>query len=62
MDYTYPSIFFSYFLFFLYLFGGIYFCIRSARRGYWGEEAKYHVFDDQSAPKTPVATAPKGAS
>ena len=50
MDYTYPSVFFSYFLFFLFLFGGIYFCIRSAKRGYWGEEAKYHVFEEGEVP------------
>ncbi len=49
MDYTYPSVFFSYFLFFLFLGGGIFFCVRSWKRGYWGpdqEKAKYHVFEE----------------
>jgi hypothetical protein len=43
-DYVYPSIFFSYFLFFMFLAGGIFFFIRSLRDGYWGsnsEEVKY---------------------
>jgi hypothetical protein len=56
MDYTYPSIFFSYFLFFLFLVGGIYFCIRSLKRGYWGKDAedvKYHVFDELKVGGTP---------
>ncbi len=49
MDYTYPSIFFSYFIFFLFLAGGIFFCIRSLKRGYWtrdAEDVKYQVFND----------------
>jgi len=49
MDYTWPSVFFSYFLFFLFLFGALFFCIRSWKRGYWssnGENVKYHVFDE----------------
>ncbi len=53
MDYTYPSIFFSYFLFVLFLAGGVFFCIRSLKRGYWGKDAedvKYRVFDDGEAP------------
>ncbi len=53
MDYTYPSVFLSYFLFFLFLFGAIYFCIRSFRRGYWGgesEDVKFHVFDEGDKP------------
>jgi hypothetical protein len=53
MDYTYPSVFFSYFLFALFLAGGIYFCLRSLKRGYWSkdsEDVKYHVFDEGEAP------------
>jgi len=53
MDYTYPSIFFSYFLFFMFLVGGVFFCVRSLKRGYWGrdsEDVKYHVFEDGEGP------------
>ncbi len=39
-DYVYPSIFFSYFLFFLFLVGGIFFFVRSFRDGYWGSKVK----------------------
>jgi len=49
MDYTYPSVFFSYFLFFLFLCGGIFFFLRSFRDGYWGkdsEEVKYRMLND----------------
>ena len=52
MDYTYPSVFFSYFLFFLFMFGALYFFIRSFRDGYWGassEEVKYQVFADEDS-------------
>jgi len=48
-DYVYPSVFFSYFLFFLFLVGGIYFFIRSFRDGYWGskgEDPKYRMLED----------------
>lgn len=51
-DYVYPSVFFAYFYFFLLLAGAIYFCIRSARHGYWGpesEEAKYRMLQDEDA-------------
>lgn len=50
MDYTYPSVFFSYFLFFLSLFVALFFFIRSIRDGYWGkdsEDVKYRIFDDE---------------
>jgi hypothetical protein len=50
MDYTYPSVFFSYFLFAMFLAGGIYFFVRSIRDGYWGEESedvKYQMLQDE---------------
>ncbi len=50
MDYTYPSVYFSYFLFFLFLGGALYFFVRSFRDGYWGagsEDVKYQVFEDE---------------
>jgi hypothetical protein len=49
IDYVYPSIFFSYFLFFLFLVGGIFFFIRSLRGGYCGshsEDPKYRMLAD----------------
>jgi hypothetical protein len=48
-DYVYPSIFFSYFLFFLFLVGGIFFFLRSFRDGYWGqhsEDTKFRMLSD----------------
>ena len=48
-DYVYPSIFFSYSLFFLFLIGAIFFMVRSIKHGYWGrdsEEAKYRMLED----------------
>jgi hypothetical protein len=54
-DYVYPSIFFSYSLFFLFLVGGIFFFVRSFRDGYWGskgEEPKYRMLEDDS----PIST------
>ncbi|MCW5976465.1 MAG: hypothetical protein KIT09_00230 [Bryobacteraceae bacterium] len=54
-DYTYPSIFFSYFLFFLFLAGGLFFFFRSLRHGYFGpaaEDVKYRMLeDDEEAPR-----------
>jgi hypothetical protein len=52
MDYSYPSIFFSYFLFFLLAFGALFFFIRSVKHGYWGrrsEEAKYRMLEDEDS-------------
>jgi hypothetical protein len=49
MDYTYPSIFFANLMFFILLAGGVYFCIRSRKDGYWGqssEEPKYRMLQD----------------
>jgi len=48
-DYVYPSVFLSYFLFFLFLAGAVFFFIRSLRHGYWGshsEDAKYRMLAD----------------
>jgi len=48
-DYVYPSIFLSYFLFFIFLAGGIFFFVRSFRDGYWGskgEDPKYRMLED----------------
>jgi hypothetical protein len=51
-DYTYPSIFFSYFLFFLLAVGAAYFFFRSLKDGYMGrnsEEPKYRMLEDDPA-------------
>ena len=48
-DYSYPSIFLSYFLFLLLAGGALYFLIRSVRDGYWGkhsEDVKYRMLED----------------
>jgi len=53
-DYVYPSIFFSYSLFFLFLVGAIFFLVRSIRYGYWGknsEEPKYRMLSDDETYK-----------
>jgi hypothetical protein len=50
VDYTYPSIFFSYFLFLIFLVGGLFFFFRSFKDGYWGkhaEDIKYRMFEDE---------------
>ena len=49
-DYTYPSIFFAYLLFFLFLIGALYFFFKTWKDGYWGkesEEAKYRMLEDE---------------
>ncbi|HWC96200.1 MAG TPA: hypothetical protein VG456_05615 [Candidatus Sulfopaludibacter sp.] len=51
-DYTWPSVYFAYFFFFLCLVLAVYFCLRSRKDGYWskeGEDIKYHVFEDWQA-------------
>lgn len=51
-DYTYPSIFLSYLLFFLFAGGSVFFFIRSVKDGYWGprsEEVKYRMLADEEA-------------
>ena len=50
MDYVYPQHLSPYFLFFLFLVGGIFFFVRSLRDGYWGEHSedlKYRMLDDE---------------
>ncbi len=52
-DYSYPSVFFAYFLFLLLLAGAVYFFVRSFRDGYWGRDSelpKYRMMKDESAP------------
>jgi len=49
-DYTYPSVYFSYFLFALLAGGAVFFFIRSLKDGYLGphsEEPKYRMFIDE---------------
>jgi len=58
-DYVYPSIFFCYFLFFLFLVGAIFFFVRSVRDGYWGEhgeDVKYQMMQDDHAPQNSSET------
>jgi hypothetical protein len=64
-DYTWPSVYFSYFFFTICLGVAVFFFIRSLRDGYWtkgGEDVKYHVFDDgregQALP-APADAAPR---
>jgi len=48
MDYTYPSIYFSYLFFFLMFLLAVFFCIKTAKDGYWGkhgEDVKFQVLD-----------------
>ena len=48
-DYVYPSIFFSYSLFFLFVIGAAFFLMRSRKHGYWGknsEDPKYRMLED----------------
>jgi hypothetical protein len=48
-DYSYPGIFLSYGLFFLFVIGAAYFLARSWKHGYWGkdsEAAKYRMLRD----------------
>jgi hypothetical protein len=57
-DYTYPSIFFSYFLFVLLAGGAAYFFIRSLKDGYLGhnsEEPKYRMLRDDDEQDSPAA-------
>jgi len=48
-DYTYPSVFLAYLLFFLCVAGAIFFLVRSRHDVYWGsesEEPKYRMLAD----------------
>ena len=54
-DYVYPSVFLSYLMFFLFLFGAIFFLVRSRRGGYWGEQSedpKYRMLADDDEAET----------
>jgi len=59
-DYTYPSVYFSYFLFFLLAGGAMYFFIRSLKGGYLGrnsEEPKYRMLRDDNDEATVSGSA-----
>jgi hypothetical protein len=46
-DYTWPSVYFAYGFFTLMFSLAVYFCVRTWKLGYWGqngEEVKHHVF------------------
>jgi hypothetical protein len=48
-DYTYPSVYLAYLMFFLCLAGAIFFLVRSRHSGYWGahsEDPKYRMLSD----------------
>jgi len=49
MDYTWPSVYFAY-LFFFIMFGlAVFFCVKTARDGYWGkdgEDIKHRMLED----------------
>lgn len=50
-DYSYPSVYFSYFLFALFAGGAVFFFIRSLKDGYLGrnsEEPKYRMLLDDA--------------
>ncbi len=50
-DYTWPSVYFSYFLFFLLVAGAAWFLVRSRRDGYWGSDSeapKYRMLEDDN--------------
>ena len=62
-DYSYPSVYFSYFLFFLFAAGAVFFFVRSLKDGYLShdsEEPKYRMLQDDSEEdhfKTPRRTS-----
>ena len=55
MDYTWPSVYFAY-LFFFIMFGlAVFFCVKTAKDGYWGkdgEDVKYRMFEDDAERST----------
>jgi hypothetical protein len=58
-DYVYPSIFLAYFMFFLFVVGGVFFLVKSLRHGYWGdhsEDAKYRMLADDDETTTRKAS------
>jgi len=57
-DYSYPSVFFSYFLFLLLAGGALFFFIRSLKDGYLGpdsEEPKYRMLNDANIEETTLS-------
>lgn len=52
MDYSYPGVFLSYFMFFVLLCLAVYFFLKTRKDGYWGkdegEAIKYRMMDDES--------------
>ncbi len=62
-DYTWPSVYFSYFLFALLMGLAAYFFVRSWKHGYWGrggEDIKYTVFDEEGPPpETKAVSEPR---
>ena len=51
-DYTYPSVYFAYFFFFIVAVGALYFFLRTYKDGYWGEKAehvKYQMLSDDES-------------
>ena len=55
-DYSYPSVFFSYFIFVLFAGGAVFFFIRSLKDGYLGpnsEEPKYRMLHDDAQDEQP---------
>lgn len=64
-DFTYQSVYFAYFIFFLLAGGALYFFLRSLKDGYLGpdsEEPKYRMLRDDDEPTTGQqgAAAPQG--
>ena len=60
IDYTWPSIFLAYFLFFICLVLAVFFCIRSIKDGYWtkeGEDIRFQVFEGDAPPSEPRPAA-----
>jgi hypothetical protein len=64
-DYTYQSVYFAYFLFFLVTGGALFFFLRSLKDGYLGkdsEEPKYRMLKDANEEESTLsagATAPR---
>lgn len=51
MDYTYPSVYFSYFFFLIVALGALVFFFRTRKDGYWGkdgEDVKYRMLKDDN--------------
>lgn len=49
-DYTYPSVYFAYFFFFIVFVGAGFFFVKSYKDGYWGkasEDVKFRMLDDE---------------